>query len=82
MDYIQIIGIVSAVVELSVFVLNQYGKISNENIWYDFINFVCGVGLTVYALSINALPFIITNTIWALVSFGDVVKYFYFKFKK
>ena len=82
MNYIQVIGIVSAVVELSVFVLNQYGKISNENIWYDIINFVCGIGLTVYALSINAFPFIITNTIWALVSLGDVVKYFYSKFIK
>lgn len=70
-----IIGIISAVVELGAFIANEYGKIDNENILYDFINFICGIGLTYYALSINALPFIITNAIWALVSFGDVVKY-------
>ena len=82
MSFIEIIGIVSAVVELGAFIANEYGKIENDNIWYDLINFVCGVGLTYYAMSINALPFIITNAIWALVSLGDVVKYFFVKFKK
>ncbi|MEI8338265.1 MAG: hypothetical protein WCF92_03945 [bacterium] len=79
MNYLEIIGIISAVVELGAFIANQYGKIDSDNIWYDVINFVCGIGLTSYALSINALPFIITNSIWALVSFVDVAKYFFSK---
>jgi len=82
MNLITIIGITSAFIELGVFIANQYGKIDSDNIWYDLINFVCGIGLTSYALSINALPFIISNSIWALISFIDVIKYFFFRSRK
>ena len=76
MNNLEILGIISALLTLSAFIMNQYGMLGNEDIRYDAMNMFAGLGLVLYAVSIHAVPFMLTNTVWALVSGIDVVKYF------
>ena len=76
MDSLELLGIGSALLALTAFVGNQYGKLKNDSIWYDGLNFLSGLGLVVYATYAGVIPFIITNTVWALISGVDVVRYF------
>lgn len=77
MEPIEIVGIVSAFLTLTAFVGNEYGKLTAESIWYDALNFVASIGLLVYAAHLGALPFMVVNSVWALVAGFDVVKYFW-----
>lgn len=70
----EILGILSALLALVAFVCNQYGIWRNDNFWYDLFNFLSGVGLVIYAVSIGGVPFILTNSVWALVSGIDVAR--------
>jgi len=72
MSSLEIMGIVSAVVALGAFIMNQYKLVDTDNFWYDFANGISALGLLVYAYQTQALPFIITNTVWGIVSFMDV----------
>ncbi len=75
MEPIEILGILSAILTLIAFIGNEYGKLTTESFIYDLLNFLAGMGLVIYAANIGALPFMITNSVWALVSGFDVVKY-------
>lgn len=75
MNSIELLGILSALLALSAFVANEYGKLKAESFWYDFLNFISGVGLFMYAYHEGVIPFMLTNSVWALVSGIDVVKY-------
>lgn len=79
MDSIEILGIGSALLALFAFVGNQYHKLKDTSFTYDFINMLSGIGLFTYAYLVGALPFMITNSVWAVVSGIDVVKYLYRK---
>jgi len=72
---LEIVGICSALVTLSCFILNQYKKVSIDDVRYDLANGLAALGLVSYAFSIHAIPFILTNTVWALVSLSDVARY-------
>ena len=76
MNNIEILGILSALLTLSAFIMNQYDMLSNDDIRYDAMNMFSGIGLVIYAISINGVPFMLTNSVWAVVSGIDVVKYF------
>ena len=75
MSSIEILGVLSAMIVLCAFVANEYKFVSAENPWYDFANFISALGLVYYAYHFGVLPFIITNTVWALVSGIDVIKF-------
>ncbi|OGM91784.1 hypothetical protein A2755_03145 [Candidatus Wolfebacteria bacterium RIFCSPHIGHO2_01_FULL_48_22] len=70
----EIVGILSAGLLLFAFIANEYGKLPSESIWYDLFNFLAAVGLFAYAYHLDALPFMVTNGVWGLVSGIDVVK--------
>ncbi|MDO8481509.1 MAG: hypothetical protein Q7S75_00285 [bacterium] len=72
---IEILGLISALLALSAFVANERDILKNDNVWYDLLNFLAGLGLVIYALSIHALPFVLVNGAWAVVSGIDLVKY-------
>lgn len=76
MQPLEIIGIGSALLVLAAFVLNEYGKLSSESLWYDAINFIASLGLLAYAFVNHVWPFVITNSVWALVSGIDVARYY------
>jgi hypothetical protein len=75
MEPIEMLGILSAILALTAFVGNEYGKMTAESFIYDLLNFLASMGLIIYAANIGALPFMITNAVWGLVSGFDVVKY-------
>lgn len=74
MDPIELLGIASAALLLFAFVANEWGKLSSESVWYDLFNFLSACGLFIYAYHLGAVPFMVTNAVWGLVSGADVVK--------
>ena len=81
MTITEILGFVSALAALFAFVANERGILTNDSVWYDLLNFLAGLGLVVYALSIHALPFLLINGAWAFVSGMDLFKYAQKRFK-
>ena len=70
----ELVGILSAFMALAAFVGNEYGKLHARSYWYDMLNFVSSLGLFIYAFSIGAIPFVITNSVWATISMLDLIK--------
>ncbi len=75
MTALEILGIFSALLTLSAFIMNQYGYLDKDDIRYDTLNMFAGLGLVSYAISIHGIPFILTNSVWAIISGIDVAKY-------
>lgn len=73
MDMVTIIGVVGAALILVGFVANELGKLTAKSFWYDLLNLVGSLILLWYGIQLSAWPFVILNTIWALVSLRDVV---------
>ncbi len=69
----QIIGITGMALVLLAFILNQTHVWENDDISYDLCNFVGSGFLVMNAIVIGAVPFIILNTIWGLMSLRDVI---------
>jgi hypothetical protein len=74
MEPIELLGIASAALLLFAFVANEWGRLSSESVWYDALNCISALGLFVYAYYLGAVPFMITNAVWGVVSGVDVVK--------
>lgn len=68
-----IFGIVGAAIILVAFILNQTNKLSNDNFYYDLLNFVGSFLLVIYAIVTGAIPFLILNSVWAVASLRDVI---------
>lgn len=75
MQPIELLGIGSAILALIAFVGNEYGTIKASSFWYDAMNFLGSIGLLTYAYSEGVIPFMITNSVWALVAGIYVAKY-------
>lgn len=75
MDLLLVVGVVGALLALAAFVGNEFGWVSADSFVYDLVNFVSALMLLYYALTTRAYPFMITNSVWALVSGVDVFKY-------
>ena len=75
MPLLEVLGIVSALLALVAFIGIQYHKLSDTSIVYDLLNFGSGLGLVVYAYIHETTPFLITNSVWAVVSGIDVVRF-------
>lgn len=75
MNGLEILGILSALLTLSAFIMNQYGYLDRDDIRYDALNMFSGIGLVIYAVSIHGIPFILTNSVWAIISGIDVGRY-------
>ena len=71
---ITILGIVGAGLVLLAFILEQYHVWKDDDLSYDFYNLAGASLLIVYGLIIKGYPFVILNSVWALVSLKDVVK--------
>lgn len=73
MDLFLVLGILGMALILLAFWMNQINKWKNDDLLYDFVNFLGSVLLIIYALPPLAYPFIILNSVWALVSLRDVI---------
>lgn len=75
MQPIEILGIGSALLALFAFAGNEWGYMRAKGFWYDAINFLSAVGLFAYAYTQGVVPFMITNSVWGLVSGIDVLRH-------
>ena len=75
MASIEILGILSALLTLSVYIANQYHRLSADSVWYDFANVLASIGLFYYAYVQDVVPFMMTNIVWGGVAGIDVLKY-------
>ncbi len=69
-----IFGILGASLILLAFLLEQTNVWKNDDLIYDFVNFVGSGLLVVYGVLISGWPFVVLNSIWALFSLKDVIK--------
>ncbi|HNU95860.1 MAG TPA: hypothetical protein PKH95_00435 [Candidatus Magasanikbacteria bacterium] len=67
------IGIIGAGLVLLAFIMNQTKKWKNTDLIYDFVNFLGALLLVIYGLLLKGYPFVVLNTVWALVSLRDVL---------
>jgi hypothetical protein len=75
MPLLEVIGIFSALCALVAFMGIQYDKLSDTSIIYDLLNLASGLGLVFYAYVHGTVPFLITNSVWAIVSGIDVIRF-------
>ncbi len=73
MDITTIIGVIGAALILIGFVGNEWGKLKAESFGYDLLNLVGSAILIWYGLQLSAWPFVVLNSVWALVSLRDVL---------
>ena len=74
MNYINLLGIAGTTIILIFFILEQTHKVNADERSYDFFNFLGGSILVAYAYLIEAWPFVVLNTVWALISLKDLAK--------
>ena len=75
MDIIlQAAGWIGAAALLIAFYLNSSGKLTADNKMYQLTNLGAAVLLTINAIYINSLPFIIINVFWAGVALLSLVR--------
>ena len=67
------IGIFGASLILLAFLMNQVGKWKNDDLIYDFVNFLGALLLVVYGLLIGSYPFVVLNVVWTVFSFRDII---------
>lgn len=73
LDLTTVIGIVGATLILLAFILEQTKIWNSEMLKYDLVNFLGSAILIYYGVMIKGYPFVILNSIWALVSLRDVI---------
>ena len=62
------IGLLCAFSLLVAFLLVQTNKLNPKGKTYNTINCVASVGLMLYAINTNSVPFIVLNAFWALAA--------------
>jgi len=73
MDTPTIIGALGATLILIAFILNQLNKWEKTDMSYDLVNLIGSILLIIFSYLISAWPFIILNSVWAVVSLRDVI---------
>ena len=74
-----IIGLVGVILMLTGFFLNLFKWIEVDSKWYIILNII-GPGLaTYYAVLVNAIPFVIFEGIWTIVSIYKFIIIFILK---
>ena len=68
----EIIGFTGMTLILIAFLMNQLKKWKDDDLIYDLLNGLGGLGMVYYAYTLRSWPFLILNSIWALVSIRDV----------
>lgn len=75
MDTTLLVGVIGATIILIAFLLNQLNIWRNDTFGYDLSNLIGSLVLIYYAVLLDSIPFLILNTVWALFSLKDVLKY-------
>lgn len=73
-DFFLVIGFIGALLILIGFILNELHRLTADSRAYDVLNLVGSLLLLIYAIAGQVWPFVLLNSIWALVALRDVVK--------
>jgi hypothetical protein len=73
LDFTTILGIFGAFLILLAFILEQTKIWKSEMLRYDLVNLLGSVLLIYYGIIIKGYPFVVLNSVWALVSLHDVI---------
>ena len=76
------IGIIGMLLILVAFLMNQTHRWTSDTYYFDLLNFLGAYLLGIYAVLIGSVPFIALQTVWAIISLKDVIKYLFKKKKK
>jgi hypothetical protein len=68
-----LIGICGTTIILLAFILNQLQKLDENDIRYDILNFIGAALLVWYAYLLSSYPFLVLNSVWAIVSLKDIL---------
>lgn len=69
LDFLLVIGLFGAFIQLVAFVLNLLGRISYESVPYISANAFGCIFTSYYALMTNALPFLMLEIVWGSAAF-------------
>ena len=75
MDITTFIGVAGGSILLIAFIANEFKKLSADSFIYEGLNLIGGFLLAWYAVLLHSVPFIILESIWALVAFRNVLKH-------
>ncbi|MBI4992441.1 MAG: hypothetical protein HZB99_04455 [Candidatus Harrisonbacteria bacterium] len=76
-----LVGTTGAIFILIAFIFNQTHRWKDDDVIYDLFNLIGGLLLVTYAFLLKTYPFLILNSVWALVSLMDVFQDLYKKLK-
>jgi hypothetical protein len=77
-----IIGIGGMSLILLAFILNQLRVWTSDNLYYDITNLLGSLLLFYYSYTLESIPFLILNTVWAIFSLKDIIIKIFFKLYK
>lgn len=72
-DKYLILGVIGAGLILLAFTMNEFNKWNSKDLIYDYTNLIGSILLLIYAISDVVWPFIILNSVWAIVSLKDII---------
>lgn len=70
---ITILGSLGALLILIAFILGQIHVWKDDSLIYDVVNLLGSVILIIYGVLISGWPFVVLNSIWAIVSLRDTI---------
>ena len=68
-----IIGVSGMLLILFAFIMDQTHRWTSDDLGYDFLNFLGSFFLAIYAITLNSIPFLILQLVWALFSLKDTI---------
>lgn len=74
MNIYLILGIIWSALLLLAFFMEQIHKWKDDDLIFDVVNFVGSMLLVIYAVDGDAYPFIILNSVWAIISLRDIFR--------
>lgn len=73
MTFLTLIGTIGAGLLLLAFAMNQSKRWKNDDLAYDFVNFLGGLILVVYAILLESWPFAILSIVWTFYFARDLI---------
>jgi hypothetical protein len=73
MDLVTLIGVVGISIVLIGFILNQFGRLTINSPYYDWLNIIGPSILVVYAWLLGSYPFLVLNVVWVVASIWSLI---------
>lgn len=74
MELSLIIGASGAFILLVAFTLNEIGKLEQDTWGYSALNLIGALLILTYAVMVHSIPYMILESVWALVAGFDIVR--------